>query len=87
MPITRSAKKALRASIKKRAFNARRKELVSKEVKELKKLITSGDKKKAQTLIREVQKTLDKAVKAKTLKKNTASRKISRLVKMVKKLS
>jgi ribosomal protein S20 len=38
-------------------------------------------------MMREVQRALDKAVKGKTLKKNTASRKKSRLSKLVKKLS
>lgn len=38
-------------------------------------------------MMREVQSSLDKAVKGKTLKKNTAARKKSRLSKLIKKLS
>ena len=86
MSITRGAKKAHRSSLRKREFNLRRKEKVSKSIKSLKKLIATGNKKEALAMMREVQSALDKAVKGKTLKKNTASRKKSRLSKLVKKL-
>ena len=86
MAITRSAKKAHRSSLRKQVFNTRRKDLASKVVKSLKKLIVAGKKKEAQAMMREVQSALDKAVKGNTLKKNTASRKKSRLSKLVKKL-
>ena len=87
MPITRGAKKAHRASLKKRVFNLRRKDAVSKVVKSLKKLVLAGDKKAAQALMPILQKAFDKAVKSHTLNKNTASRKKSRLSKLIKKLS
>ena len=87
MPITRSAKKAHRTALRKRVFNDRRKGKISSSVKTLKKLIASGDKKAAQALMPAVQKALDKAVKGKTLKKNTASRKKARLSKLIKKIS
>ena len=64
----------------------RRKDKVSSSIKSLKKLIATGKKKEALAMMREVQSALDKAVKGKTLKKNTASRKKSRLSKLVKKL-
>lgn len=86
MPITRSAKKALRSSEKKRVFNRVRKDKVSNAIKSLKKLITEGKKKEAVVAFRSVQKALDKAVKGGTLNKNTASRKKSRLAKMIAKL-
>ena len=86
MAITRSAKKAHRTSIRKRVFNDRRKDKVATAIKSLKKLVVSGKKIEAQALMREVQSALDKAVKGKTLSKNTASRKKSRLSKLVKKL-
>jgi len=84
MSITRGAKKAHRSSQRKRVFNLRRKDKVSRSIKSLKKLVTAGKKKEALAMIREVQSALDKAVKNKTLKKNTASRKKSRLSKLVK---
>jgi len=87
MSITRGAKKAHRSSLRKREFNLRRKGNVSRAVKSLKKLIVAGQKKEAEAMMREVQSAFDKAVKAKTLKKNTAARKKSRLSKLVKKLS
>lgn len=87
MAITRSAKKAHRASLRKRIFNTRRKNKVAKAIKALKKLIASGKKKEAQAAMLEVQSALDKAVKGKTLKKNAASRKKSRLSKLVKEIS
>ena len=86
MSITRGAKKAHRSSQRKRVFNLRRKDKVSRSIKSLKKLVASGKKKEAQAMIREVQSALDKAVKNKTLKKNTAARKKSRLSKLLKKL-
>ncbi len=86
MPITKSAKKAHRSSLTKRVFNERRKMRVAGSIKSLKKLITEGKQKEARELVRTVQKALDKAVKAHTLNKNTASRKLSRLSKLVKKI-
>ncbi|MBX4181489.1 30S ribosomal protein S20 [Candidatus Parcubacteria bacterium] len=87
MPITRGAKKAHRSSLKKREFNADRKTEVSKAVKNLKKLVAAGDKKGAQALMPTVQKALDKAAKSHTIDKNVASRRKSRLSKLVKKLA
>ncbi len=86
MPITRSAKKAHRQSLRKRVFNARRKDKAAGAVKSLKKLIATGDKKAALAAMSTVQKAIDKAVKGRTLNKNTASRKKSRLSKLIKKL-
>lgn len=86
MAITRGAKKAHRSSLRKRVYNVRRKERVSRATKQLKKLVEAGDKKAAETQMREVQKALDKAAKNHTLKKNTASRKKARLSKLVKSL-
>ncbi len=86
MAITKGAKKALRVSLRRRAFNLRRKNEVDRAVKSLKKLIALGDNKKALEAMRKVQSALDKAVKGKTMKKNTVARKKSRLSKLLKKL-
>ena len=86
MSITRGAKKAHRSSLRKRVFNLRRKDEVSRAVKSLKRLIVSSKKKEAEKMFAQVQSALDKAVKGKTLKRNTASRKKSRLSKLLKKL-
>jgi len=85
MAITSSAKKALRASKRKRSFNLAKKDAVSKAVKQLKKLILAKDIKGAEKFFPQVQKALDKAVKTNLLKGNTVARKKSRLVAMLKK--
>lgn len=87
MPITSSAKKAHRQSLRRRKFNVVRKTQAMDATKAFKKLVASGDKKGALALMPKVQKALDKAVKGKTINKNTASRRKSRLSKMLKKVA
>ncbi len=87
MPITSSAKKALRSSLRKRSFNGRRKKSADEASKNLKKYL-AGDKKESKEALKLLSlayKIIDKATKAGTLKKNTAARKKSRLSAMVKK--
>ncbi len=52
-------------------------------IKNLEKAIADSDTKKIDEYLKLSQKTLDKAVQKKVIKKNTASRKKSRLNKMV----
>lgn len=85
MPITKSAKKALRGSQKKRSFNTAKKEQINKAVKQLKKLVSEKKLKEAREMMPQVQKILDKSVKTGLIKANKASRKKSRLSAMVKK--
>ena len=85
MPITSSAKKALRNSDKKRVFNIRRKKAVESSIKELKGLIKEGKKENLSTIFSKIQKSLDKASKGHTFSKNTVSRKKSRISKLIKK--
>jgi small subunit ribosomal protein S20 len=87
MPITKSAKKAHRQSLRRRQFNVSRKAQAMDAMKAFKKMVAAGDKKGAAALMPKVQKSLDKAVKGKTLNKNTASRKKARLSKMLKKVA
>ena len=86
MPITSSAKKALRASKKKRVFNLRRKNTMEKDIKEFRKLLAAKDKAGAQKIIPSVYQSLDKAVKTGLIKPNTASRTKSRVMASLKKL-
>ena len=81
MPITKSAKKALRASKKKRVFNLKRKNEMQSVTKEYKKLITAKKESEAKKLLPKLQKAIDKAAKRGVIKKNTAARKKSRLMK------
>src|SRR3989344_4972357 len=83
MPITQSAKKALRSSKKKRVFNLRRKNEMQNVVKEYKKLILAKKSEEAKKLIPKLQKAIDKAKKTGLIKKNTASRKKSRLMRII----
>ncbi len=87
MPIIKSAKKALRSSKRKRVFNLRKKDQVSKSIKTLKKLVADKKTKEAREFMSTVQKNIDKATKTGLIKKNTASRKKSRLVAMIKKVA
>jgi len=87
MPITKSAAKALRVSKRKRVFNLSRRENMKKAVNELKKAASSKNKKEAQALLPKVYKALDKGTKRGIITKNTASRKKSRLTKLVKSIS
>lgn len=85
MPITTSAKKALRGSAKKRIVNDRRKEAMKRAVKKLKKFVADKKIKEAKEFFLTVQKSIDKAVKKGVLKPNAGARKKSRLSKLVKK--
>jgi ribosomal protein S20 len=78
MPITSSAKKALRASKKKRVFNMRRKNAAEKEIKAFRKLVAAKDKSGAEKLLPGLYQALDKSVKTHLLKPNAASRLKSR---------
>ena len=82
MPITSSAKKALRASRRKRVFNVRRKEAAKSAVKDIRKLVAEGKRAEALVLLSKAFKALDKAAKNHTLKKGNADRKKSRLAKL-----
>jgi small subunit ribosomal protein S20 len=84
MAITKGAKKAIRNADRKRVFNIRRKRAVSTVEKEIVALLAEGKVKEAQALIPKAYKTLDKAAKMNTLKKNTASRRKSKINRMVK---
>ena len=84
MPIIKSAKKALRQSKRKRVFNLRRKREMKIQTKEIQKLLTENKKEEALKLIPTAYKAIDKAAKRGVIKKNNASRKKSRLSKIIK---
>ncbi|MAF59681.1 MAG: 30S ribosomal protein S20 [Candidatus Pacebacteria bacterium] len=87
MAITKGAKKAHRASLRKRVFNIRRTRTMTESLKDIRKLISSGNRGEAEKALPEAYKALDKAAKRGVIKKNTASRKKSRLVSAIKKIS
>jgi small subunit ribosomal protein S20 len=87
MAITKNAKKAHRASLRKHVFNVRRKRVLTTTTKDVKKLITAGQKTDANKSLAAAFQAIDKAAKRGIIKKNTASRKKSRLAKAVAKVA
>lgn len=85
MPITKSAKKALRGSKRKKVWNDRRKRAMKDAVKEVKNLAASKKTKEAEKLLPLAYKAIDKAAKKGVIKEGSASRKKSRLVALVRK--
>jgi len=83
MPITRSAKKALRQSERKKSRNLKRKREFKDLAKEAKRLVLQKKKEEARTLLPKIYKSLDKAAKAGTIKKNTAARRKSRITRLI----
>ncbi|MBI2669691.1 MAG: 30S ribosomal protein S20 [Candidatus Yanofskybacteria bacterium] len=79
MPITKSAKKALKQSKRRQKQNIRRKIKFRSLVKEFRKAVKAKNFDKAEKMIPSVYKALDKAAKGKAIKKNTADRTKSRL--------
>ncbi|MBI5134541.1 MAG: 30S ribosomal protein S20 [Candidatus Taylorbacteria bacterium] len=86
MPITSSAKKALRASKRKRVFNVRHRDEISGVMKDIKKLVSQGNKSAAMKLLPQAYSEIDKAAKTNAIKRNAASRKKSRLSAMIRKI-
>lgn len=83
MPITASAKKALRQSVRRRVRNLTRSNAYKTAVKELKKIVFSGQVKEAQKLLAKAYKAIDKAAKTGVIKKNKAARLKSAAAKLL----
>lgn len=83
MPITQSAKKALRQSIRRKAQNLRRKNSYKNTLKEFKSLVAASKKDDAKKLLPKVYKSLDKAAKTGVIKKNKSARLKSSAAKLV----
>ena len=87
MPITRSAKKALRQNKKRRERNLRQLNILKDTIKKIKKLVSENKKEEALKLLPNAYKVIDKAAKTGVIKKNNAARKKSRLTKLISKPS
>ncbi|KKP93767.1 MAG: 30S ribosomal protein S20 [Parcubacteria group bacterium GW2011_GWC1_38_6] len=85
MPIIKAAKKALRQSKRRKAFNAKRKNDVKDLFKKVRFLIAEKKNEEAKKLLPVIYKALDKAVKTGVIKKNNASRRKSRIAKSLSK--
>jgi len=83
MPITKSAKKAIRGSLRKKAFNDQKKRVMKEIIKKVEKF-SKTDKPEASKLLSVAFQTIDKAAKGGVIKKNNAARKKARLARLVK---
>ncbi len=83
MPITQSAKKALRQNIKHRAVNAKRQAALKAAIKKFQKLAAT-DKKEAEKYLASLYQTVDKSSKTRIISRNRASRLKSRLTARLK---
>ncbi len=85
MPITQSAKKALRQNVRRRVQNIKKMDAVKNAVKKYKKLVSEKKIDEAQKQLSLVYKAIDKAVKTNSLNRNKGSRMKSRLSQLLKK--
>ena len=83
MPITQSAKKAIRGSLRKKAFNDQRKKVMKEIIKKIEKTVKT-DKAGAEKMLSSAFQAIDKSAQKGVIKKNTAARRKSRLSKLVK---
>jgi small subunit ribosomal protein S20 len=83
MPITKSAKKALRQNETRHKRNVIRKDAYKKQVTSFRKLIVAKKNDDAAKALPMVFKALDKAAKSKVIEKNKASRLKSRLSQLM----
>ncbi|OGN05966.1 MAG: hypothetical protein A2669_01195 [Candidatus Yanofskybacteria bacterium RIFCSPHIGHO2_01_FULL_48_25b] len=84
MPITKSAKKALRQSKTRRAGNLKRANAYKNVVKRFNKLTSAGKKEEAAKILSKVYQTLDKAAKSGVIKPNKAARLKSSAIRSLK---
>ncbi|MDD5590268.1 MAG: 30S ribosomal protein S20 [Candidatus Portnoybacteria bacterium] len=85
MPIIKSAKKALRKSARRKTRNLQKKRKLKNLLKEMNLLVSEKKIKEAKELLPKIYKFLDKAAKSDLIKKNAASRKKSRISKLINK--
>ncbi len=83
MPITQSAKKAVRGSLRKKASNDSKKRAMKEIIKKIEKTV-KNDKKEAIKMLPSAFSIIDKTAKKGVIKKNNASRKKARLARITK---
>lgn len=86
MANTASAKKDLRQTAKRTQRNKLVKHAMTVAVKKVRKAAAAGKADEARKEMLTAQKLIDKAAQKNVIKKNTASRKIARLTKMINKI-
>ena len=83
MSVTKSAKKAVRGSLRKKAYNDQWKRKMKELIKKVEKLAKTS-KKEAEKILSSAFQVIDKATKRGIIKKNNAARKKSHLSRLVK---
>ncbi len=87
MPITKSAKKALRQSAQRHSRNSRGKALYKEVAKEFEAAVSSGSAADAKKLLSEAYSAVDTLAKKGVIHPNNASRKKARLAAAAKKVA
>lgn len=85
MAITKSAKKAIRQSKRRNERNSIYRDKMKKLIKEAKSLVLAKKNDEAKKILPEIYAILDKSAKIGLIKKNNASRRKSRLTKLIEK--
>jgi len=85
MAITKSAKKAIRQSLRRKKQNLLYKNDIKELSKKVQSFVSEKNTEEAKKILPKLFKALDKAVKVSVLKKNTASRQKSRFAKIIDK--
>jgi len=86
MPIKESAKKALRQSLRHQKRNLVYINKIKGLIKKARSLVSQKKMNEAKSLLPQIYQALDKAAKVGVIKKNTASRRKSRITKLVSKI-
>lgn len=85
MAITKSAKKALRQSLKRKKLNTKKRDSLKDLLKEVNSLISQKKIEDAKKILPQVYKALDKTAKTGIIKRGRADRKKSRISKAINK--
>jgi small subunit ribosomal protein S20 len=86
MANTSSAKKATRVAARRTVINKNRVSRVRSSVRKVEEALTSGDRAAAEAALKAAEPELMRGAQKGVIHKNTAARKVSRLVKRVKTL-
>jgi small subunit ribosomal protein S20 len=87
MPVTKTTKRRPKQNERKRAINKKRTLEMRKLIKEANTLIAAKDTEAVEKMMPQIYKAIDKAAKKGVIKKNTAARKKSRMMKKIKKIN
>ena len=87
MPTTASAKKRVRQTVRRTEVNRARVSRIRTFIKKVEVAITAGDKKAAQAALNTAEPEMMRGVTKGVLRRNTASRKVSRLSARIKVLT